>query len=287
MRDTAEGRKMGDKIERIGESVIQHGKFNNRIYLLKLNDSDVDQLLLKLNRLAYDKGYTKVFGKIRPEAFPAFLADGYVVEAYVPGFFDGSGDCMMVSKFFDEKRSLPPRQELEFFGKILNRSDNNTDNRVDEGKEYNVIRLDRSEAGEIASVFKKVFLTYPFPVHDPDYITETMITGKARYFGIRDKGKLIGVSTAEIDMTAKNVEMTDFAVLPDYRGNGLAYHLLLFMEKEMKNAGIKTAYTIARLKELGMNKTFIKAGYKYAGTLVNNTNIGGSIESMNIFYNHV
>jgi len=276
---------MGDKIEKLGESVIQHGKFNDRIYLLKLNDSDVDQLLLKLDRLASDQGYTKVFGKIRPEAFPAFLADGYVIEAFVPGFFDGSGDCIMVSKFFDKKRSLPPREELEFFMKMIGRSDNN--NRADGGTEYNVIRLDRQDAGEITAVFKDVFLTYPFPVHDPDYITETMMTGKARYFGIRDNGRLIAVSTAEIDMTSKNAEMTDFAVLPDYRGNGLAYHLLLFMEKDMKVAGIKTAYTIARLKEPGMNKTFIKAGYKYAGTLVNNTNIGGSIESMNIFYKNV
>jgi len=286
MRDTAEGMKMGDKIEKLGESVIQHGKFNDRIYLLKLNDSDVEQLLLKLDDLASDQGYTKIFGKVRSEAFPAFLAYGYIVEAFVPGFFDGSEDCMMVSKFFDIKRSLPQVEELELFMKMLNRSKNN-DNRADSGTEYNVIRLDRQDAGEITDVFKDVFLTYPFPVHDPDYITETMSTGKARYFGIRDNDMLIAVSTAEIDMTSKNAEMTDFAVLPDYRGNGLAYHMLLFMEKDMKDAGIKTAYTIARLKELGTNKTFIKAGYKYAGTLVNNTNIGGSIESMNIFYKNV
>ncbi|MDD4426034.1 MAG: hypothetical protein PHS40_08920 [Mariniphaga sp.] len=56
------------------------------------------------------------------------------------------------------------------------------------------------------------------------------------------------------------------------------------MEQEMRKAGIINAYTIARLAEPGMNKTFMNAGYKFSGTLVNNTQIAGSIESMNIFY---
>ena len=81
--------------------------------------------------------------------------------------------------------------------------------------------------------------------------------------------------------------MTDFAVLPEYRGQNLAFRLLVKMEQEMKYANIKTVYTIARLKVPGMNKTFLKSGYKFTGTLLNNTNIGGSIESMNIYYKHL
>jgi hypothetical protein len=33
-----------------------------------------------------------------------------------------------------------------------------------------------------------------------------------------------------------------------------------------------------------MNITFGRRGYRYAGTLVNNTWIGGAIESMNVWY---
>jgi beta-lysine N6-acetyltransferase len=33
-----------------------------------------------------------------------------------------------------------------------------------------------------------------------------------------------------------------------------------------------------------MNVTFSRAGYTFTGTLINNTNIGGSIESMNVWY---
>jgi beta-lysine N6-acetyltransferase len=54
--------------------------------------------------------------------------------------------------------------------------------------------------------------------------------------------------------------MTDFAVLPECRGNRPGFTLAAFMEDEMNKAGIKTAYTIARLAEPGMNLTFMKGG---------------------------
>ena len=52
----------------------------------------------------------------------------------------------------------------------------------------------------------------------------------------------------------------------------------------MKRQGMHTAYTIARSLSAGMNITFAKLGYVFAGTLTNNTNISGKIESMNVWY---
>jgi hypothetical protein len=43
-------------------------------------------------------------------------------------------------------------------------------------------------------------------------------------------------------------------------------------------------FTIARARSTGMNVTFAKNGYSFAGTLINNTNISGRIESMNVWY---
>ena len=78
--------------------------------------------------------------------------------------------------------------------------------------------------------------------------------------------------------------MTDFAVLPKYRGHQLALHLLHEMEIHMIDAGYRLLYTIARAASYGMNTTFARAHYHYGGTLINNTQISGSIESMNIWY---
>ena len=56
------------------------------------------------------------------------------------------------------------------------------------------------------------------------------------------------------------------------------------MESDPAVQQMKTAYTIARSLSPGMNITFARHGYLYGGTLTNNTNISGSIESMNIWY---
>ncbi len=59
------------------------------------------------------------------------------------------------------------------------------------------------------------------------------------------------------------------------------------MEIEMKNQGMKTLYTIARLNSIAMNLTFLRSNYKYSGTLIKNTNISGQIESMNVYYKQI
>ena len=101
---------------------------------------------------------------------------------------------------------------------------------------------------------------------DPGYLRETM-AGDYRYFILRtEDGRVAAASSAEIYPDDENVEMTDFAVHRAFRGKNLSGFLLLRMEEAMRAAGLKTAFTIGR------------AGYAWAGTLVNNTNICGGFE---------
>jgi beta-lysine N6-acetyltransferase len=282
MNATTEGRIMRDKIEKIGNSIIQHGKSNDRIYLLKLDPEDTEHMAGQLDQLAHREGYTKVFTKIPADAFPGFLRNGYEAEAFIPSFYKGKKDCVLASKFLSDSRRTSPVDQLDVFLQLMRKDRNNRELTLPSG--FELTKLDLKDAVSVTAVFKEVFETYPFPVHDPEYIKSTMTGNSAQYFGVWNKGELVGVSTAETDFEQENAEMTDFAVLPVYRGKKLALHLLAFMEEEMKKAGIRTAYTIARLAEPGMNKTFLNAGYNYSGTLINNTNIAGNIESMNIFY---
>jgi RimJ/RimL family protein N-acetyltransferase len=59
------------------------------------------------------------------------------------------------------------------------------------------------------------------------------------------------------------------------------------LDQKAANHGLKTAYTIARADSIGMNRVFEKCGYAHAGCLVNNTQIGGRIRSMNVWYKHL
>ena len=71
------------------------------------------------------------------------------------------------------------------------------------------------------------------------------------------------------------------------RRQGMAGCLLNAMDADMRQQGMQTAFSIARSLSAGMNITFAKNGYRYGGTLDNNTHIAGRIESMNIWYKHL
>jgi putative beta-lysine N-acetyltransferase len=139
------------------------------------------------------------------------------------------------------------------------------------------------DASLMAELYRQVFATYPFPIHDETYLRQTMETNVI-YFGIWEEDGLIALASAEIDRSGKNAEMTDFATRPDCRGRGLANYLLAQAEAAAEKLGIKTAYTIARAYSAGMNITFARNGYTFSGTLTHNTQISGKLESMNVWY---
>jgi putative beta-lysine N-acetyltransferase len=274
---------MHDEIMRLGESVIQYGPLSNRIYLMKLAPGDLPGILEVLDRMAVALQYTKVFAKV-PASFEAqFTQCMYRREALIPRFYRGKEDAVFLAKYYDEARVWERRAEQ--IATVLAAAQAKAGARAsaEEPKEMAIEPVTLADIGEMAVIYRTVFDTYPFPIHEREYLRETM-EGHVRYFGCRLGGKLVALSSAEMDSEGLNVEMTDFATLPDYRGHGLAAHLLARMEAEMADAGMITAYTIARAYSFGMNITFARAGYEFAGTLTNNTNISGGIESMNVWW---
>jgi len=52
----------------------------------------------------------------------------------------------------------------------------------------------------------------------------------------------------------------------------------------MKQKGFGVSYTSAVAESYGMNISFARQGYEFAGRLKNNTQINGGLKSMNIWY---
>ncbi len=276
---------MYDTIEIIGKgSIIQHGKLNDRIYLMKLDERDVDDIIDKLSTLANKNEYSKLFCKVSKDIAPIFFANGYILEAYIPKFYNNTDDVFFVSKFLNTDRILNiEKNSLSSLSKLLIKKPRikkiNT-------SDYSVRKLNDSDAEQITSIYHEVFESYPFPIHDQKYIKKTM-NDNVQYFGAEKDGVLVALASSEMDLKGANAEMTDFATLPAHAGNSIAIILLKAMEIEMKNQGIKTLTTIARLNSIPMNLTFLRSNYQYSGTLIKNTNISGKIESMNVFYKHI
>lgn len=273
-----------DKIEIFENALIHHGDFSDRLYIMKFPNEGNADLLKNLSQFAIDKGYTKIVGKIPQQKLNIFLQNGFKMEASVPKFYKGRGTCCFVSKFTNPERAVYNPEPLNQFNQFLD--DYIVGENPTFSDEFGFRQLTPDDAPAMVEVFKQVFKTYPFPVHNKGYIVHTM-ENDVCYFGAFKNGELCSISSAEMDIANKNAEMTDFAVLNSDRGKGLSKTLLIFMEEQMKLKGIKTLYTIARLNSIPMNKTFLGAGYSYAGTLINNTNISGGIESMNVLYKFV
>lgn len=278
---------MSDVVEVIGNaSIIQHGEDNDRIYLMKLDESDANSIIAELSALAHKKGYSKVFCKIPKHVAPIFFADGYVLEAFIPKFYNNINDVFFVSKFLNPNRLLNiETEQLLGLQRLLREKPKKKESKKS-ANGYAIRKLGPSDVEQITEIYKEVFETYPFPIHNPEYILKTM-NNDVQYFGAEKDGMLAALSSAEIDFKGSNVEMTDFATHPGHTGNNLSVLLLKTMEKEMNRQNVSTLYTIARLNSIPMNKTFLKNEYQYSGTLIKNTNIAGKIESMNIYYKHL
>lgn len=279
---------MYDKVEVIGQgSIIQHGKHNDRIYLMKLNEQDLDIFFYEISKLANENKYSKIFCKVPKSVAPLFFANGYILEAFIPQFYGAEKDVFFVSKFLNSDRLLDVEQQaLSKFKQLLSEEHSLKNNLKKNAPGYSVRKLTKADVEQMVQIYQEVFESYPFPIHNPDYILQTMAEN-VFYFGVENEGKLVALASSEVDAAGKNAEMTDFATLQNHGGKSLASLLLREMEKEMQKQGVKTLYTIARLNSIPMNLTFLRFDYEYSGTLINNTNISGKIESMNIFFKHI
>lgn len=272
-----------DEVTKIGNSVIQHGPLNDRVYLIKLAGEDLPGIVRELDSIASSNKYGKIFAKVPSYARDVFSENGYCVEAHIHCFYNGVDDVYFMAKYFSEsRRRVPDREKIkEVLLVAKSKAKQGRELTLSDGLEFKI--RGGEDAVEVAQVYSKVFETYPFPIKDSRYIKESM--GKdIKYFSIQDHGRIIALSSAEVDYSSGTAELTDFATLPGYRGNNLAGYLLQAMEDMVFDRSVKTCYSIARALSYGMNIVFARNNYEYAGTLINNTNISGRIESMNVWY---
>lgn len=95
---------MADRFAWLRNSRVQHGKLNRRIYLMKLDPSDLPGILDDLDDLAQAEEYGKIFVKIPESSEPVFLQAGYRREAFVPGFFAGREAASFMARYPNPKR---------------------------------------------------------------------------------------------------------------------------------------------------------------------------------------
>ncbi len=273
---------MPDQILNWGHSTIQHGPDSDRVYLMELADADMPDLLPQINKLATKNTYGKIFAKVPARWTTAFIDDGFCTEALIPNFFKGTEDGHFMAKYFDAERAHDSRREES--DKILALAQGTAISQdQDMAEKYTTRVCTTNDCSAMAACYQTIFPSYPFPVHDPAFLAATMAE-HVTYFGVWHDQELAALASAEQYQRSGNVEMTDFLTMPKHRQQGLAGKLLATMDRELRLRGMTTAYTIARALSTGMNITFARANYQHGGTLINNTQICGRIESMQVWH---
>ncbi len=273
-----------DSIIQFKNSLIQYGKNSDRVYLMKL-DSNENEVISFIEQLAIENDLGKIFTKVPETSIQAFLNNNYRIEAEIPNYFK-SDKCYFASKFVKKEREFVSEElSLEIENNIKLAKSKASSEMKEFDSSIRIKVLDSKDLEKAAELYRIVFKSYPFPIFDASYLESTL--DHIMYFGAFVNGQLVACSSSEMYVQDSSVEMTDFATLPDYLGKNISSMLLFTMENVMKANGINTSYTIARAMSKGMNITFAKNAYTFSGTLINNTDIFGKIESMNVWYKHL
>jgi putative beta-lysine N-acetyltransferase len=275
-----------DQLAEYGKSLIQHGAANDRIYLMKLAKDDSPQIISYLEDLAVEHNYSKIFAKIPAYAEKPFAAKNYQIEAKIPGLYNGQEDGLFMGRYLDPQRRIDP--DAERVQQVLSVAKD----KAAEAElmalpaDYTCRQATLADCEQMAELYQQVFASYPFPIHKAEYLAQTMAENLI-YIGIWEKERLLAVASAECDTKGSNAEMTDFATHPDVRGKGFAFLLLGKLEEVMEQVGLQTCFTIARATSYGMNIVFARHGYQFSGTLIQNTQISGGLESMNVWHKNL
>jgi lysine 2,3-aminomutase len=260
--------------------------YNRRITIYKfklLRDENAGNMIHKLIEKASANGLDKIWTKSDARWKQALLNAGMKLEASIQGYFKGNRTAFILALFLSRRRQVPSNNRSRVLvDKLLSSSKPGMEKRkLPPGVSLKWGQEQHCQA--LARLYRRVFTTYPFPVFDPCYLKSILDNGSAYYLTAWYQEELIAASSAEVNSPQRNAEMTDFATIPEWTGQGLAGILLSQMESRLENEGFRCLYTIARSSSIGMNSVFAKAGYKYDGVLINNCNIGEDFEDMNVW----
>ncbi|WP_170839994.1 putative beta-lysine N-acetyltransferase [Lihuaxuella thermophila] len=238
-------------------------------------------IMKRIEELARRYSFTKVFVKSRQEDWQSFLAGGYILEGVFKGYFNGSDAYSMALYFDHERRTSDYWLEEDAILKEVQALPLKPD--IPElPKGYHKRPGTIDDAGQLASLYGKVFQTYPTPMNREEYVKKVMEEGTLFYV-IEQEGQIVSAASAEVNTVYHHAEMTDCATLPEHRKHGFMKILIHALEAELIQRKIFCAYSLARSLSFGMNAVFHQLGYEYAGRLIKNCNIYDKFEDMSLW----
>ena len=96
-------------------------------------------------------------------------------------------------------------------------------------------KMEKTDSLALSQLYKEVFTIYPTPLHNPDYIKETMDNGTI-YYGFLYGEEIVSCASAEVNSLYYHAELTDCATLPQHRKYGLMKRTFRKIRRSIKAA---------------------------------------------------
>ena len=280
---------MYDTLEEINGAILHHGKNHNRVYLMQTEQNDWNSLIPELESIAREKSYDKILGRLPEEGKEVFQLNGYQVEAEIPGLYNGEKPGYFLADYLNEERSYCSKQDLLTIESVksiaLAANTTAEDSYFDLPRKLHVKQLTENDLFVMARLHESAFKSYPFPIDKVEYLLE-LLERNHRFYGLFQDDELLVSAIIKIHEKESNVEIVDFVTHPDYNGQNLSYYLVQEIKEDIRNSEYKTIYSLVRATSYGLNITFSKHGFLLGGTLLNNTVIRDTMESMNVWYSN-
>lgn len=263
------------------EAVLFLDHYNQRIKILEYRATDMHALVLRVRTLASANGLDKIVAMATHDDWQEFLRYGYVLEAVIRYYHRGE-DAFVVSKFRSQERltSGSLMEETLLIEQIMAATRPPAPKPLQDG--YRIELANREDIPELLALYGSIFESYPSPLIHTSYL-ETVFGDDTVFAVCRHAGAIVAAASIELHRSDLAAEMTDCATLAEHRGHSLMTHLLRFLEAELERREYVCAYTMARARSYGMNAVFFAMGYEFMGRLINNCDIFGAYEDMNIW----
>lgn len=278
---------MFETVENIDGATIYHGEIHNRVYLSEINSEKIDALLPKMTALAKQKKYDKILSRVPENAINHFESNGYTIEAKIPGLYNGKTAGYFLADYLNKKRHQCDEKQLKTIETVksiamaANKPSENPHMRMP--GDYTIRKLAADDFSALVTLHEKAYKYHPKHIkREQDF--EQLEEMDHHFYGLFIKGELLVSAILKIHTKESNLEIVDFVTHPDYRGQNLSYYLVQEIKKLMDEVSCTTIYALARATSYGLNITYSKHGFKYAGTLTNNAFVRDALESMNVWY---
>jgi beta-lysine N6-acetyltransferase len=254
--------------------------FNQR---LRVDDyrGNIKQICESISEISTQHAYSKSIVYARREHVHDFVERGFLLEAILEGYFNGSNGYAL-TKYFEPVRKKSDKwiKEDETLQQVLQQQKLSTESPLPDG--YLLRKASSKDSTRLAELYSAVFQIYPTPLNESNYINTIMENGSVFYL-IEKKGELVSAASATVNDVYYNAEITDCATLPEHRSYGLMKHIIIELEKELIKKKVFCAYSIARALSYGMNAVLCHLDYKYKGRMTNNCYIFDKLEDMNVW----